>query len=299
MRFCLTLCLILAAIFGAHCGVVGAQNLTFEDIKKLPAPPPADGRMSYGREASQFGELRLPKTPGKHPVVIVIHGGCWFSEYDFTHIANFSAALTEVTGAATWTLEYRRVGQTGGGWPGTFQDVARGADYLRVLARTYPLDLKRVVVVGHSAGGQLGLWLAARDRMPKGSLFFAPDPLPLRGVVSLAGVTDLRKFGTRCNGAVSKLLGGSAEELTERYRQTSPAELLPLGVPQSLIHGALDKIVPPDLSRDYVRAARARGDEAKLTILEQVGHFDLISPRSTAWPTIEIEVRALLNAKQP
>jgi acetyl esterase/lipase len=296
MRFFLTLFLSLATIFGAQS--VGAQNLTFEDIKKLPAPPP-DKRISYGSDASQFGELRLPQTTGKkHPVVIVIHGGCWFSEYDLTHLANFSAALTRA-GVATWTLEYRRVGQAGGGWPGTFQDVARGADHLRVLARTYPLDLKRVVAVGHSAGGQLGLWLAARSQVKEGSLFFTPDPLQLRGVVSLAGINDLRKFGAGCNSAVKKLLGGSAEELPERYQQTSPVELLPLGVRQSLIHGALDKIVSPDLSRDYTKAAQARGDNIRLTILEQAGHFDLISPRSAAWPTIEREVLSLLNFKQP
>jgi len=294
MRFYFTLFISLAAFFGARC--VGAQNLTFDDIKKLPVPP-ADQRLSYGSEAAQFGELRLPKTAGKHPVVIVIHGGCWYTEYDLKHISNFSAALTRA-GAATWTLEYRRVGQTGGGWPGTFQDVARGADHLSVLARTYPLDLKNVVVVGHSAGGQLGLWLAARSKMPKGSLLFTTAPFPLRGVVSLAGVTDLRQFGQRCNGAVSKLLGGSAEELTERYRQTSPAELLPLGVRQSLIHGALDKIVQPGMSRDYEKAAKARGDKVRLTILEQAGHFDLISPYSTAWPTIEREVFSLLKFKR-
>lgn len=295
MRFCLTLLLSLAAIsFGARC--VGAQTLTFEDIKKLSTPPP-DRRISYGSEESQFGELRLPKTAGKHPVVIVIHGGCWYSEYDLKHIANFSAELTRA-GVATWNLEYRRIGQTGGGWPGTLQDVARGADYLRVLARTYPLDLERVVVVGHSAGGQLGLWLAARGQMPKGSLFYTSEPLRLRGVVSLAGITDLRKFGRGCNGAVSKLLRGATEELTDRYRQTSPIELLPLGVPQSLIHGALDSIVPPGLSRDYEKAAKARGDEVRLTILERAGHFDLISPHSTAWPTIKHELLFLLKIKQ-
>jgi len=133
--------------------------------------------------------------------------------------------------------------------------------------------------------------------MPKGSLFLTSDPLRLRGVISLAGITDLRKFGPGCNGAVSKLLGGSTEELTERYGQTSPVELLPLRVPQSLIHGALDRIVPPGLSRDYEKAAKARGDQVRLMILEQAGHFDLISPHSTAWPMIEREVHALLNFK--
>jgi acetyl esterase/lipase len=152
-----------------------AQNLTFGDISKLPQPP-ADHRISYGPDPLHFGELRLPPGRGPHPVVIVVHGGCWFAEYDLHHLAAFSAALTKL-GAATWSLEYRRIGNGGGAWPGTFQDVARGADYVRELAKKYPLDLKRVVIVGHSAGGQLALWLAARHRLPKESALYTPDPL--------------------------------------------------------------------------------------------------------------------------
>lgn len=291
----LVLSLALVCIFGTLPAC--AQKLTFEDIEKLPVPP-SEGRFNYGNEESQFGELRLPKTAGKHPVAIVIHGGCWYSQFDLKHISNLSAALTRA-GVATWTLEYRRIGQTGGGWPGTFQDVARGVDHLRALARTYPLDLERIVVVGHSAGGQLGLWLAARKGLAKDSFLYSPDPITLSGVVSLAGITDLRKFsGSGCGGAVTKLLGGSAKDFPERYRQTSPTELLPLKVPQRLIHGALDEIVPLQLARDYETAGKARGDEIKLTILELAGHFDLISPHSTAWPTIEREVLSLLKFKQ-
>jgi acetyl esterase/lipase len=126
---------------------VAAQNLTFEDIKKLPVPAGAQ-RFSYGSDPSQFGELRLPQTKGPYPVVVVIHGGCWYSEYDLSYLENFNARLTRL-GVATWSLEYRRIGNPGGGWPGTFTDVSRGRDYLRVLARSHPLDLKRVIVIGH------------------------------------------------------------------------------------------------------------------------------------------------------
>lgn len=155
-----------------------AQNLTFEDIQKLPTPP-ADHRIAYGTDPLQFGDLRLPHGKGPYPVVVVIHGGCWYSEYDLKHVASFSAALTRL-GVATWSLEYRRIGNSGGGWPGTFQDVAHGTDYLRVLARTYSLDLKRVIVAGHSAGGASALWLAARGNFPKDSPLYKSDPLPLR-----------------------------------------------------------------------------------------------------------------------
>ena len=170
----------------------------------------------------QFGDLRLPPGKGSHPVVIIIHGGCWYSEYDLKHVAAFSAALMH-EGMATWSLEYRRIGDAGGGWPSTFEGVARGADHLRVLARSYPLDLRRVVV-GHSAGEQLALWLAARKRLPKESPLYSPDPLPLLGIVSLAGITDLRGYGSSCGSAVMKLLGGSPEEVPLWYRQTSPIE---------------------------------------------------------------------------
>ena len=292
---------MLLAAFACGAQTACAQkNVTFRDIEKLPAPE-ADYRIAYGSDAAQFGELRLPRrgaAPGRHPVVIVIHGGCWYAEYDLRHLSNFSDALTRA-GAATWNLEYRRIGQAGGGWPGTFQDVARGADHLRVVARTHPLDLERVVVVGHSAGGQLALWLAARHKLPKESLLYTPAPLPLRGVVSLSGITDLQEFGRGCNDAARKLLGAVApRETEERYAQVSPVKLLPLGIPQHLIHGALDQIVPPRLGRDYEAAAKARGERVSLTVLERTGHFDLISPQTVAWPTVKRAVFSLLELKK-
>ena len=274
-----------------------AQNLSFEEVEKLPASP-ADQRIPYGDGPLQFGDLRLPQGGGPHPVVIVIHGGCWYSEYDLRHVAAFSSALTRA-GVATWSLEYRRVGDAGGGWPGTFEDVARGADYLRVLARTYPLDLRHVVVVGHSAGGQLALWLAARKRLPKDGPLYSPDPLPLRGVVSLAGINDLRGYGSGCGNAVTKLLGGSPAEMPLRYRQTSPIELLPLGVKQRLVHGRLDKIVPLKQSQEYEAAARRGGDDVKLVVADEAGHFDLIAPQSSAWPAVQEALRALLPSARP
>jgi len=203
-------------------------------------------------------------------------------------------ALTRL-GVATWSLEYRRIGNAGGGWPGTFADVARGTDHLRVLARAYPLDLKRVIVVGHSAGGELAMWLAGRDHLPKDSPLYMYDPLRLEGVVSLAGITDLRKYRPNCGDAVVKLLGGSPQEVPQRYQQTSPLELLPLGVSQWLIHGVLDEIVPVSQSRDYKVAAGSRGDDVKLTIVAGAGHFDLIAPESSAWPAVEEAVRSLLR----
>lgn len=282
--------LIAALLFLAQ--AINAQNLTYEDIEKLPASL-ADHRIAYGSDPSQFGDLRLPQGRGWHAVVVVIHGGCWYSDYDLKHIASLCAALTRM-GVATWSLEYRRIGN-GGGWPGTFEDVARGTDYLRVLARTHPLDLRRVIVMGHSAGGQLALWLAARSQMPKDNPLYSPDPLPLQGVVSLAGITDLRGYRPNCGDAVGKLLGGTSEEVPLRYQLTSPVELLPLGIKQRLIHGSLDQIVPLDQSRDYEVAARHRGDDVRLVTVKEAGHFDLIAPQSSAWSAVQEAVRALLK----
>src|SRR5262245_30581153 len=151
--------------------------------------PPSDHRIQYGKGPLQFGDLRLPKGPGLHPVAIIIHGGCWMSEYGLSYMGHLSAALAEA-GVATWNLEYRRIGDEGGGWPGTFQDVAEGTDYLRTLAKGYPIDLNRAIALGHSAGGHLVLWLAARKNLPKDSPLYVPEPLPLRGIVGMASIPD-------------------------------------------------------------------------------------------------------------
>ncbi len=262
--------------------------------------PAADHRIAYGSDSSQFGDLRLPKGAGPFPIVVVIHGGCWLSEYNLDHIASFCAALTRA-GVATWSLEYRRVGNPGGGWPGSFEDIARGTDHLRALARSYPLDLQRIVVVGHSAGGHLALWVASRHRLPKGSPLYSAKPLPIDGVVSLAGVVDLRRAAEErvCGDAVTRLLGGSPAEVPERYRQGSPIELLPLGVPQRLVHGARDRLVPLGLDQEYEAAARKAGDDVRLIVLEKDGHFEMIAPESPAWPTVKEAVLSLLTAKRP
>ena len=134
--------MVLALLLGAALAQP-ARILTSADLASFESPEP-DERVAYGDDPLQFGELRLPEGTGPHPVVILIHGGCWLSEFDITHLRKLAAAVTR-TGVATWALEYRRVGNPGGGWPGTFQDIARGADHLRVLAKTHPLDLDRVI----------------------------------------------------------------------------------------------------------------------------------------------------------
>jgi acetyl esterase/lipase len=254
----------------------------------LTSPPPeADLRPAYGRDPLQFGELRLPPGARPHPVAIVLHGGFWRAAYDLIHIGHLAAALT-AAGVATWSIEYRRIGNPGGGWPGTFADVAAAADHLRALAPAYSLDLGRVVTVGHSAGGHLALWLAARRRIPAGHPLAAPDPLPVRRAVGLAAVSDLRmcwELGLS-NGVAAEFLGGSPDTVPERYAVGSPAALLPLGVPQVLIHGTEDDTVPLAVSEVYRDTAVALGDPVMLIPLPGLEHFALIDPESAAWPVV-------------
>jgi len=274
---------------------LSSQLVHERDILDRP-PPPADLRSAYGTEASQFGDLRLPSGAGPHPVVIVIHGGFWRAQYDLLHIGHLCAALT-AAGLATWSLEYRRVGEPGGGWPGTLQDVALGSAYLVELARQHPLDLERVVAIGHSAGGQLSLWLAAHSHTPIEAANARPLGYTLRGAVSLAGVVDLRRAAALGlgNRAAEAMLGGSPDAVPDRFTAASPREHLPLGVPHVLIHGQDDDTVPIDLARTYFTAASHCGDQVHLHALPSTGHFAVIDPRSAVYPVVESAVRGLIH----
>jgi acetyl esterase/lipase len=276
-------------------GQEAARPMRSSDLARLPQPP-ADLVIPYGREPQQAAELRLPMGEGLHPVVVLVHGGCWQAPWAMDHVRALAAALT-AEGFATWSLEYRRLGDPGGGWPGTLEDVARGADHLREVATAHRLDLDRVVAVGHSAGGQLALWLAARHRLAPDSPLRGPKPLRLRGVVSLAGVLDLRAGaeGEVCGDSIPRLLGGPPVERADRIAQASPIELLPLGVPQRLVCGALDTLVPNELSRRYQAAARAKGDAVALEVVDGAGHFELVDPASRAWPAVREAVKSLLR----
>ena len=188
-------------------------------------------------------------------------------------------------------MEYRRYDNPGGGWPGTMRDVADALDSLREIARRYPLDLSRVVVAGHSAGGHLALWAAARRRLTSASPLFVRDPLPVRAAVALGGPGDLKDFMTygqrSCGeGVIDKLLGGTYAEVPERWRQASPAELFPLGVRQRLIVGDADFIMPERARNAYVEMARAAGDTVDQIVVPDAGHFEVIAPTAKAWPVV-------------
>jgi acetyl esterase/lipase len=264
------------------------------EILDRPAPA-ADVRLPYGSGALQFGDLRLPPGPGPHPVAVVIHGDFWRAKYSLDHIGHLCIALTRA-GIATWSLEYRRVGDSGGGWPGTLLDAAMGADFVRQLVGKYPLDAAKVVTIGHSAGGHLALWLAARRKILQGDALAATDPLTLRGAVSLAGVVDLRrgwelKLG---DGAVEEFMGGSPDKFAGRYHTASPIEMVPLGIKVRLLHGTEDSVVPIDISNNYQKVASQAGDDASMWVLGGADHFAVIDPRSEHWGKVEGTVRGLL-----
>lgn len=266
--------------------------LTVDDYLALPAGRP-DTRVAYGEHPDQFGELYVPAGAGPHPAVVLAHGGCWRERFGLAPLGPLCEAL-RAAGYAVWSLEYRRVGGAGG-WPATFADAAAGADALRALAA--PIDLGRVVAAGHSAGGHLALWLAARHRLPRESPLWVDGPLPLRGALALAALGDLAAAARRglCGTAVEELLGGPPEAVPVRYAFASPAELLPLGVPQRHIVGAGDPIVPLDYVEALAARARAAGDDATVTALPGAGHFEVVVPVGPAWDALLAALRELLG----
>jgi acetyl esterase/lipase len=253
-----------------------------QDVLERKAPP-ADVRIPYDAGPHQFGDLRLPTGTGPYPLLINIHGGFWRAAYDLEHNGHLCEALRKI-GVATYSLEYRRIGQPGGGWPGTFEDVKSAATFTLNFPKNHALDPSRVFAMGHSAGGHLALWLGAE--------------LPwLKGVISLAGVADLALAHELklSRGVVQELLGGPPEDQPDRYRQASPIQRLPMKKPTVLIHGEKDNIVPISIARSYESAARRAGDAVELKALPNTGHFELIDPEKPQWAAVEQTVRKMLR----
>ena len=252
-----------------------------DDILTLP-PPAADVRLAYGTDPHQVGDLRLPKNKGPFPVAMNIHGGYWRAKYDLAHAGHLCAALT-AKGIATWNLEYRRVGNDGGGWPGTFEDIVSGCRFLPQIAKRYQLDMNRMLVMGHSAGGQLALCLAGHQ-------------MSVKNVIALAGVLDLQRAWELhlSHDAVVEFLGGKPNEVPDHYREADPMRLEIPKATQWLIHGVDDDVVPPDFSRKYFEQKKKTGENVHLVEIKNAGHFELIDPRSPACRQVEETVMRLL-----
>jgi acetyl esterase/lipase len=279
-----------------------SRLMTPQDLTSVPAQAP-DQRVTYGPDANQFAELRVPSGVGPHPVVVLVHGGCFKTYGSFADLAAVGDALKR-RGIATLNVEYRRVDQAGGGWPNTYLDVGHAVDHVRSLAKGHRLDLSRVVIVGHSAGGHLAMWAAARSRVPRASALFMANPLAVRGVVDLAGpldlTTNIEGYEGLCRDrVVTNLMGGTPAEMPERYAQASPMTLLPLGVPQVVVLGEHEEYVPLHFAQAYVQAAERAGDRVRMILIPGAGHFEIASPRAAVWPTVEMAIRSLLDGKLP
>lgn len=261
-----------------------APLLSFRDLLGRPRQK-ADERIAYGADPLQFGELWLPKTrTGKLPVVVLIHGGCWQAELPGLELMDYLAADLRDRGYAVWNLEYRRIGHEGGGYPGTFQDVARGVDHLRAFSRERGLDLGRVVFMGHSAGGHLASWAAARPRLPAASPLRFGIPVRPAGVVSLAGINDLEDYRANgpdaCGGPQTiDALVDAKRTGVDLYADTSLARLGPGDSRLLIASGARDPIVPPAFGACYAARFAGKGQ----VLVTPGGHFELIAPESVAW----------------
>lgn len=263
----------------APCSAI-IRRMSSEDILTVQ-PPKADARIKYGTDENQFGDLRLPRGKGPFPVVINIHGGYWRAKYDLEHAGHLCAALTSA-GFATWNVEYRRVGNLGGGWPGTMEDIKNGYRFLAQIAGEHKLDLTRAAIMGHSAGGHLALCLAAHEQSVKHA-------------VALAGVVDLQRAWELhlSNDAVVELLGGTPSEVADHYKDADPMRLR-IAASQWLIHGLKDDVVPPDFSSRYVEQKAKAGENVHLIQPADADHFDVINPTSAIWKQIEATIKKLL-----
>jgi acetyl esterase/lipase len=261
--------------------------------------PPFDRRIEYGPEPEHFAELRFPKGPGPFPLLMMIHGGFWQAAYDLNHTGALCADLTSKN-IVTCNLEYRRLGNPGGGWPGTFQDISLATDrILEMLSHDPHVDVSRTSVIGHSAGGHLALWLVGRHKVGRSSPLYAGRRSSISNAISLSGVSNLRLGWKQHlgNGVVSRLMGGAPEKFPDRYAAGSPVELLPTGGRQVLLHGTADDIVPISQSESFVSRAKEVGNDTTLVKLDDIGHFELIDPESSVWRTVAETVLNLLEMK--
>ena len=274
--------------------VTPARLMTWDDLLGRATVKPTQ-TVQWGTGSTDVADLWLPGGAGPHPVVVMIHGGCWQKEIADHTLMNWAAEDLRAQGIAVWNIEYRGVDEAGGGYPGTFLDVAHAADALRVQAVAHNLDLSRVAAFGHSAGGHLAMWLAARPRLPAGSPMRMDTPLKLVGVVNSGGLADLaesRNVTARSclSDIYDKLVGPISSSRARVLSDTSPVEMFPLGIRQISVNGHEDRIAPPVLGESIARKARAAGDSAEAQVVLNSGHVELVSPGAKAW---DVEVSAL------
>jgi len=280
--------LLLVLVLGAATSVHAAP-MKLDDYLALRGPAPTT-TLAYGAAPSQYAELFVPPGAGPFPVAVLVHGGCWNSKFGgITQFRNMAGALA-ARGIAVWNVEYRRIDEPGGGYPGMYLDMHAALDLLRQHAAAHKLDLERIVAVGHSAGGQLVQWIAGRARIPAGSPLHQANPLPIDRIVSLGGLADLRHeaalIKSSCDRDLAQLAGEASATRPDVLLDTNAADLMPNGTRTWLVTGALDTISPPRVAHDYAARARQAGDMAEVVILPQASHYDEVATGSPAWPTV-------------
>lgn len=255
------------------------NKVSYASVIALPTDPNRAITLAYAASALQFGRLYLPPATagkkGKAPLVIFIHGGCWLNAYDIAHSNAFSQALAE-QGYAVWSLEYRRTGDEGGGWPGSFTDIQNGIAYAQQALAGYGVDTSRIVLSGHSAGGQLALLAGSKN-----------TSAAIVGVIGLAAITDLTSYakGTNsCQNATAQFIGGHYDVIPERYQQASAVQQK-MHPATLLLQGSADTIVPPE---------QASHSGMRYKLVENAGHFDWIHPQTTAYKQFVITLQELL-----
>lgn len=292
MKRCFSIILATVAIIGPALADP-VDSYTFRD---LPRPEPTL-QVTYGNASSQGIDVFLPAGPGPHPVAVLIHGGCWnVAATGREQIRHLGPELTR-RGIAVWSIGYRRVNEPGGGYPGTYQDVGAALDRLVSDATSYRLDLTRVVLVGHSAGGHLALWLASRGSLPFYSPVYGPPRLKLRAVISLGGVGDLATFArfipVICGPSIAEGLAPAG-----KLAEILPAALTPTASSIILVSGVIDNIVPPWVAYDYYRVLREKLATApKLVDITDAGHLDLVTPSAPAWQQVQALIEEALELR--
>ncbi|MFI5819490.1 alpha/beta hydrolase [Streptomyces rishiriensis] len=294
--------------------VVAARAVAEEESAFAHPPVDPDVTLAYGDQPDQVIDFYVPRVEagpgGSVPLVVVLHGGAWRAPYDRRHITPFADFLAR-RGFAVANVEYRRGGPVPGAdgapapegtspvagrWPDTFDDVAAALDALPDLVREAlpQADARRTVLTGHSAGGHLALWAAARHVLPADAPWRTARPVPLRGVVALAPIADFAVAGKLdvCGGAACQLLGGE-DRFEERRPYADPALLLPTGIATTLVQGRADLVVPEAVAEAYADAAAKAGEVVGVTLLEDVGHFPLIDPAADACAVVAEEIAQL------
>ncbi|QYG07620.1 alpha/beta hydrolase [Janthinobacterium sp. PAMC25594] len=288
--------LLATALLASTHGAV-ASPMSLDDYLALNGPAPT-AQLAYGPAPSQYAQLFRPTGAGPFPVVVLVHGGCWTVAFGgIGQMRNVASALV-AQGIAVWNVEYRRVDEPGGGYPGTYEDMHAALDSLRQHAPQYQLDVKRILAMGHSAGGQLVQWIAGREKLPKTSPLYRDSFLPIKNILSLGGLADLRHekelIKSSCERDMAQLAGSASTERPDIYSDTNAADLMPNGSRTVLATGELDTISPPRVAHDYAARAKLAGDHAEVLILPGASHYDEIAATSNAWRMILPVIKQML-----